>query len=358
MNIKHHGAKKRKLNLFIIMVISATMVLTGCSTAQSELVEGKVNVITSFYPLYDFTTKIGGEHVNVINLIPAGLDSHDWSPKTQDMKNITNADLLIYNGLGFEGWVDDFLDSLEPDSKLVSVEASHGISLIPSSEEEGHVDEHAEEAGHVDEHAEEAGHEDEHAEEAGHEEQHAEEAGHEDEHGHGDYDPHVWLSPLQAIKIAENIKNALIEADAANKADYEANYDVLFTQLDGLHQHYEETISAAPRNEIVVSHQAYGYLARDYGLQQVAVMGLSPDAEPTSQDMKEILDFVEEHDVKYILFEELVSPKLAETLADQAKIETIVFNPLEGLTEEQLEAGEDYISMMERNLTSLHKALQ
>jgi zinc transport system substrate-binding protein len=318
----------------IALIAMMMFILGGCGASDVNMVEGKVNVVTSFYPLYDFTRKIGGEHVNVINLIPAGVESHDWTPKSRDMKNITKADILVYNGAGFEGWVHDFLESLKGDSKLLVIEASQGIPLISTSEEGEPADE---------------AHEGE--------EQHD---GHSDEQGHspGGVDPHVWLSPLQMKKLAENIKDALVQADAAHQSDYEANFELLAAKLDELHQKYVSVTSSAARKDIVVSHQAFGYLVRDYGLRQLPVMGLSPESEPTAQDIRKISQFVREHNVRYILFEELVSPKLAQTLADDLNIETLVFNPIEGLTEEQEKANEDYISLMEKNLISLEKALQ
>jgi zinc transport system substrate-binding protein len=341
-----------------LVVLMAAIVLSGCgSTSEVELQEGKVNVVTTFYPLYDFASQIGGEHVNVINLVPAGVDSHEWSPKSQDMKNMTQAQLFIYNGAGFEGWVDDFFSSLKDENALHLVEASHGIALIENGadadHEEEHADEHEAEEAHADEHA------DEHEAEEAHADEHEEEAHAEgDGHDHGNVDPHVWLSPLQAKVLATNVRDGLIEVDPAHQADYEQNFKTLMQQLDQLHQKYVEMTSASERREFVVSHQAFGYLARDYDLTQVPVMGLSPDSEPTAQDMKEISQFVREHQIQYILFEELVSPKIAETLAQDLNIETLVFNPVEGLTKEQIKAGETYVSMMERNLTSLEKALQ
>ncbi len=310
-----------------VWILLAALILSGCGSNNGlELQEGKVNVMTTFYPLYHFTESIGGEHVHVINIVPAGVSSHDWAPKSQDMKHMTKADLLVYNGLGYEGWIDDFFSSLDSGHSMHIVEASRDVDLI-------HTDD-------TDEHEEEEAHEDDHG------------------HDHGHVDPHVWLSPLQAQMLAANIKAGLIEVDPEHQADYEANYEALKLQLKDLHQDYSEAIKQAPRKEFVVSHQAFGYLARDYGLTQLPIMGLSPDAEPTAQDMKRISQFVRDYDVKYILFEELVSPRIAETLADNLNIETLVFNPVEGLTQAQMDAGETYFSMMERNLTSLQKALQ
>lgn len=297
-----------RLSCLVCIILIGVFVLTGCGNSKINYVEGKVNVVTSFYPLYDFTLKIGGNHVHAINLIPTGVEPHDWTPKSNDMKHISKADLFVYNGAGLEGWVDDFLKSLDSDSETAVIEASYGIELINS--------------------------------------------------GHGQFDPHVWLSPLQAQIMANNIKDGLIQADAQHKEDYEANYENFIAQLDELDAKYREVVNQALRKEIVVSHEAVGYLARDYGLTQIAVMGLSPEAEPTAQDLKHISAFIREQGVKYILFEELVSSKLADVLASDLNIDTLVFNPLEGLTEEQREAGEDYISLMEGNLSSLKTALE
>ncbi|MEK8132779.1 metal ABC transporter substrate-binding protein [Paenibacillus filicis] len=316
--------KKRNVGS-IVLLLMLVMALTACGQSKSALVSGKVNVVTSFYPLYDFTSKIGGSHVNVINLVPSGVEPHDWSPKSRDIQNLTNAEVFAYLGAGFEGWVGHTLDSMKKDAKVQVVEASRGITLIPGG------DEH--EADH-------------------------DKKGKKDDHDHGSNDPHVWLSPVNAKQMALNIKEALVKADAAHKADYEANYKQLADKLDALNNQYKTQLASTSKKEIVVTHQSFGYLAKDFGLTQKAIMGLSPDAEPTSKDMKNILQFVKDNGVKYIFFEELVSDKMAKTLAKDAGVETLVLSPIEGLTEEQLSKGEDYISLMEKNLNNLLKALK
>ncbi|TNJ67479.1 zinc ABC transporter substrate-binding protein [Paenibacillus hemerocallicola] len=314
-----------------MLVLAAVM--TGCGGKSNvTLSDGKVNVVTTFYALYDFASRIGGDKANVINLVPAGVEPHDWSPKSRDLKNMSKAQLFVYNGAGFEGWVHDFLDSLKKDSGVSVIEASQGIALLHG-----------------------AAHEDDH----GHDEKKTKG---KDEHGHGeddsDVDPHVWVSPKSALKMAENIKNGLVQADAANKSYYEANYETLRKQLSDLDAKFTQSLAKAPKKEIVVSHQAFGYLCRDYGLTQMPIMGLSADSEPTAQDLKEINKFVRDNQVKYIFFEELVSDRMAKTLAKDAGIETLVLNPLEGLTQEQAKAGDNYVTVMENNLQNLLKALQ
>jgi len=303
----------------IVLLVMTSSIISGCGTSNFS-VEGKVNVVTSFYPLYDFSQKIGGEFVHVINLVPTGVEPHDWTPKVKDMKNISNADVFVYNGADFEGWVDNFLDGLNKDHSFIVVEASKGANLINTNDEADNEHEH--------------------------------------EHEHGNFDPHIWLSPKQAKVMAENIKDAFVSIDPSHAEAYTINYQRLIDSLNELDEKLDKIVEAAPKKEIVVSHEAFGYIARDYGIRQVAVMGLSPEAEPTVQKMREIKIFAEEHQIKYILFEELVSSKLAETLANSLGIDTLVLNPLEGLTEKQQKAGEDYFSLMESNLTTIEKALQ
>ncbi|WP_170295461.1 metal ABC transporter solute-binding protein, Zn/Mn family [Chengkuizengella sediminis] len=304
---------KKFIILFSILIV-LSISLIGCTSNTSETVleksselEDKINIVTTFYPLYDFAEKIGGEYVNVQNLVPTGVEPHDWTPKTRDMIKITEADMFIYNGLGFESWIESFFSSFETDSSTEFVEASLGAHIIESEDTN---------------------------------------------------DPHIWLSPVQAKTLAENIKQGLIKIDPDHKDEYEERFIELSTQLDDLHMKYQDVLGNVSRNEFVVSHQAFGYLANEYELTQKSIMGLSTDAEPTIQDYKNISVYIRENDIQYILFEELVSPKLAETLAKDLNIETLVLNPLEGLTEEQAKNSDDYFTIMESNLTSLEKALQ
>lgn len=307
---------------------SSTNNSTG-GTAAGNGDNEQVSVVTSFYPLYFLASEIGGDHVKAVNLVASGIEPHDWTPKSRDLDTASKAQLFLYHGAGLEGWVDGFLKGLSKDSTVVTKEMSNGITLIEGSEDE-HEEEHEHEDEHVDEEA----------------------------HDHGGVDPHTWVSPKSALKLAENVKNSLIEADAANQADYEKNYAALKTKIEAIDADYTAKLAQTTNKDIVTSHQAFGYLARDYGLKQVSIMGLSPDAEPRAQDLLEISKFVKANGVKYIFFEELVSDQLAKTLANEADVETMVLNPLEGLTPDQEKDGETYLTLMERNLQNLVQALQ
>ena len=313
-----------KKNLLTITALAATAALSFGSfnlayaaDADDTSSDKKLNVMASFYPMYDFAVKVGGDKVDVTNMVPAGTEPHDWEPAATDIKNLENADVFIYNGAGMEHWTDDVLDSLE-NKELTVVEASKGLTLLEGKEEEEGEEEGDEETT---------------------------------------YDPHVWLSPVNAKTEMENIKNAFVEADPENKDYYEQNYETYAKKFDQLDQDYKDGLADTKSKDLITSHQAFGYLCQAYGLNQIGIEGLSPDSEPDASRMDEIIKFAKENNVKTIFFEELVSPKVAETIADEIGAKTAVLNPLEGLTEDEINAGEDYFSVMETNLQTIEDAL-
>ena len=281
----------RRVALALCACLLFTAVFVGCGTeASDEPVDpNKLQVMASFYTMYDFAQKIGGEHVQVTCMVPSGTEPHDWEPSTKDITRMEQADVFIYNGAGMEHWVSDVLAGLS-NKKLISVEASQGVSLLRSAEEE---DGHDHEAAHADE-AEEDSHDHgtAHADEDGHD--HADEedaavsnaAAHEDDaadhtvvaapdghdgHEHGEYDPHVWLDPMNAKQEMQNICEAFSEADPEHRADYQANYEKWEKQLDELDKTYQTTLENLSERNIVVAHEAYGYLCRRYNLTQVSI---------------------------------------------------------------------------------------
>ena len=177
------------------------------------------------------------------------------------------------------------------------------------------------------------------------------------ENGHRT-DPHTWLSIRNAIQECEAIKDAFVGLDVRNAAYYEENFEAYKKRLEALAEQYRSELTDLATDTIVVSHEAFGYLCADYGLKQEAVEGLTAESEPDSARMKEIVDFCREKNIKVIFFEELVSPKVAQTIADEVGADTAVLNPIEGLTVEQESEGLDYIGLMQENLESLKKALK
>lgn len=303
------------------------LVAGACSIQQrpqtsAEERDGKLLVYASIYPMYDFAQKIGGDKIDLRMMVPPGAEPHDWEPTAKLMAQMEKADVFIYNGVNMEMWADKLVKSISSE-KLKVVEASSGVSLIKLEDhEEGEYGKHE---------------------------------GEED--NHGDYDPHVWLDPMRALKQAENIKNAFVAADEENMEFYESNFNEFANKLRELDQKYREELKDRKLNEIVVAHAAFGYLADRYGLEQISVSGLTPQEEPSAAKMAQITELVREHGIKYIFFETLTSPKLAKVIANETGAKTAVLNPVGGLTKDEIEEGKGYISIMEDNLEILKKAL-
>ncbi|KRE48990.1 metal ABC transporter substrate-binding protein [Paenibacillus sp. Soil522] len=314
----------------IILISAVTaLLLAGCGGNNDGIKNGniesegsgkKLKVVTSFYPMYEFSKQVAGEHADVISLIPAGVEPHDWEPSAKDMANIKEADLFVYNGI-VEGWAEQALESA-PNDKRVVVEASGGVQLMEGVEHE------------------EEGHE---------EEEHEEE-------GHG-LDPHIWLSPVLAQREVLAIQEAFMKADPEHKDDYKANADAYMAKLKELDDAFKSGLQGIKHTEFVTQHAAFGYLAKEYGLTQVPIAGLSPEQEPSPEQMAEVVAFAKEREIKTILFETLVDPKIAQTIADEIGAKTDVLNPIEGLTEEEKKDNLDYIGIMAKNLEALKKAL-
>lgn len=276
-------AMKSRISLLILATV-LVFTLTACGPKSSgSIVEGKVNVVTTFYPIYEFTREIGGDDINAINLLPVGVEPHDWTPRSQDIVNTSKAQLFLYNGAGLEGWVPNFLKGLDSSSKVEAVEVSKGIDLIMTDEDDGHDHGGSSEEDH-----------------------HEDDADHNSHSGDSLHtDPHTWVSPKSAIIMARNIKDSLQSVDPEHKDGYEERYNKLAERLQALDSKFEQELTKLPNHEIVVSHQAFSYLARDYGLEQHAIMGLSPDAEPRGQDLVNLAKLVKDEDIKYIFLKSL-----------------------------------------------------
>jgi len=297
---------KRFLALLLCLLTAA---LAGCAAAQPQKNE-KLLVYTSFYPMYDFAKKIGGEHAEVVCMVPDGTEPHDWEPVAADIAGLSHASLFIYHGLGMEHWAEDVLRAVDnPDLTVVAV--SDGIA-----------------------------------------------ARQETAAGEGGLDPHAWLDPMNAKKELLAIKNAFAEKDPANAADYEANYTKYAAEMDALDSEFRSALSGLPNKDVIVSHAAYGYLCAAYGLNQIPIEGLAADSEPDPATMAAIIDFAKQRNVRTVFFEELVSPAVAETIARAVGAKTAVLSPVEGLSDAERAAGADYVSVMRANLAALVDALK
>jgi zinc transport system substrate-binding protein len=292
--------------------LGVALALAGCN--QPSPPAGTPLVVTSFYPLYEFTRQVAGASARVVSLVPAGAEPHDWEPSPQDLVLVREARLLIYNGAGLDPWVSRLVAE-PPSSGIVIVRATEGVPLLTSTpSSRGGAALPAP-------------------------------------------DPHVWLDPVLAQSMVETIRAALAKMDPDHANTYAENARRFVAELQTLHEKFRAGLESCARREVVASHAAFAYLAQRYGLTVVSVVGLTPESEPDPARLASIVRFARERKVKYIFFEPLVSRGLAETLARETGAETLVFNPIEGVTREEQAAGRGYIALMEENLKNLRLAL-
>lgn len=270
---------------------------------------GKLSVSTSFYPLYFFSSQIGGDKAIVYNVTPAGAEPHDYEPSTRDTARIEDGDMLVING-GVETWVNKIEDSLK-GSKVKVVVAGQELLTKELSEE-----------------------------------------------GETIKDPHVWLDPQFAKVEVAKITAGYISLDPQNTDYYRANEQQLDSRLDQLDGEYSQGLQNCQSKDVITSHAAFAYLTERYGLNQVAISGVSPDEEPSAKQLADVAAFARENSVKYIFFESLVSPKLSQTIAQEVGAKTLVLDPIEGLSDDDIKQGKDYFSVMRSNLKNLQEALQ
>jgi zinc transport system substrate-binding protein len=295
----------------IVVLFVFAVLISGITYAARRRSQGTdtFQIVTSFYPLYYFTQSIAGTLLKVVNITPAGAEPHDYEPSTGDIVQMEQSRLIILNGGHLEAWGDKVAENLKGTATKIltvgDVLASHTVT----------------------------------------------------ENGKTDTDPHVWLDPVLAKQEAHAIMLGLSATDPSHATDYQAGERALDSRLDTLDLNYRTGLRNCVRKDIVTSHAAFGYLAGEYGLNQVAIAGLSPDAEPSISQLASLAAYVKEHQVKAIFFESLASPKLSNTLSTETGVKTMELNPLEGLTAEQIRQGDNYFSVMQKNLRTLRNAL-
>ena len=270
---------------------------------------GKLKVVASFYPVYDFAKNVGGNRVEVTSLIPAGVEPHNFEPTPSAIKQLSEADVFIMNGAGIEKWAPSLIEGVG-NKKLVVVDTSKGISLLSSQDP--------------------------------------------DTVGS---DPHIWLNPVDAKKQVEAIKDAFIAADPEGKAYYEANAAAYSAKLDSLDAQFRALLPTCKKKDILITHATLAYFCQEYGCRQIPIEGVSEEGEPSPAELASIVDQARAQNVTAVYFESLISPKSAQTLASEIGAQALVFNTVHGVTPEEEAKGENYLSLMEENLASIRKGL-
>lgn len=276
----------------------------GCGTVKDKsVVDNRIPVAASFYPMAEFARAVGGERVKVWTMIPDGVEPHDWEPSPRVLTKLGKQRLLVYNGR-VEPWAPQALKALE-ERPLKGLETGRDLYLCQGKE-----------------------------------------------------DPHVWISPKKAKLQVRAITEALCQLDPAGKEVYLQNSRAYQQELEQLDAKLKQVAGNSKRKCFVTAHAAFGHLAEDYGLEQIAIKGLSPEAEPTPEALTRAAKLIKEKQLRYIFFETLTSPKITQVLAKETGAEILVLDPIEGLDEAGQKEKLTYIKLMQENIEALEKALK
>lgn len=307
---------KKKIFLGVLLGLIGSMII-GCGQSNDKNAvkneETKPSITVSIFPLKEFAEEIAGDKVDINCLVPNNMEPHDYEPKTKDFEKLINSDAFIYNGLGLEEWVEKVNEVIKNEDVLI-VDSSKNVDSI-TIEDENHEEEH--------------------------------------DHEHGAIDPHSWLSLKEAQVQSEAIKDTLIEIDPENKAYYEQNYNEFKQKLDDLYNKYNEKFQTLQNKNFITGHAAFGYLCRDFGLEQKSVENVFGEGEPTPKQLENLVNFCKENNITTIFSESLASPKVSETLAAEVGAKVIPIYTLESQ-----EDNKSYLEAMEYNLNQIYNCLE
>ena len=277
----------------------------------------KIKVYASFFPLYEFTKNVAGDKADVSSFLPIGEEPHSWEPSIQEIQQLKGTKLFIYNGAGMEAYISNFMSSGEFENTTF-VKASEGITLLKADAAEDDKEILAQ----------------------------------------GGMDPHVWNDPILAEQEVTNIKNAMEKADPANAQYYEDNANAYIAKLAALDSSIKSGLSNCKKDTFVSFHNAFNYFSNRYGVHDVWITGIAPEADVPPQDIQKVIQIAKDKDVKIIFSEDLVDPRLANTLADEVGAKVLVLSPLEGINQTELQEGKTYLDKWNQNLQNLKIALE
>ncbi|MAS53599.1 MAG: zinc ABC transporter substrate-binding protein [Pimelobacter sp.] len=304
------------------LLVGLLLASSGCTAFADDDAGAGVQVAAAFYPLEYVVARVAGPHADVVGLTTPGKEPHDLEPTIKETADIAQADLVVHEA-DFQASIDA---AIEQNATGQVIDAAAVVGLQPFSSDDEHDGDHEDEDGSED---------------------------HADHDHEGGLDPHFWLDPLRMATLGDAIAASLSEIDPTNAEAYDVNAAALRTDLERLDASFTEGLADCERSTIVVSHDAFGYLTR-YGLELAPVAGLSPDAEPTPADLGRLRQLIEDDGITTVFGERLASPRLTQTLAEDAGVRTAVLDPIEGLSDET--ADEDYLSLMQANLAALREA--
>lgn len=317
--------KKNLFFLLFIVCITASLI-ASCKKEQDRIPQPKkLSIVATLFPLYDFAREIAGNKANVTLLLPPGVEAHSFEPKPGDMITINNAGIFLYTGKYMEPWVEKILQGTD-NKNLIVIDTSKGVTLLKGT------------TGH------------------GGESQRQNIPGHNE---HGAYDPHIWLDFVNAQKMVDNILEGLTRQDPSNKDFYVQNAAAYKTKLQALDERFRSTLSGCKKGTFVHGgHFAFNYLASRYNLHYISAYEGSPNAEPTPGKIIELKKVILERAIKYIYYEELITPRIADILNKETGAQLLKLNGAHNIGKDDLKQGKTFIGLMEENLINLKVGLE
>lgn len=319
--------KKGLIFIIISIIIFSACIVIIKPNGKNKQDDGKVQIVATLFPQYDFARQIGGDKVNVSLLLTPGTETHTYEPTPQDLIRINDSDLFVYTGKYMEPWAERIVGSIDSDTKIL--DASKNINLIHSEEDE-------------------------------HDENEEDEHHHEEEHHHHEFDPHIWLDPQNAIVMVNNITEELCSIDKENEEYYRANSERIIAEINELDKDIENTIKNSNKNKIAFGGTfAYAYFINKYKLEYVtAYDSCGESSEPSVAKVKEVIDYMKKNDIKVVFYQEASSGRIADSIAKETGAKKLVFHTIHNATQEEIDNGETYISLMKKNLENLKQALE
>ncbi|HSW64817.1 MAG TPA: zinc ABC transporter substrate-binding protein [Dissulfurispiraceae bacterium] len=316
------------------LVFIAALLLCSAACQQQPLptpAAPKVKVVTTLFPLYDFARSIGGDKAEILLLLPPGAEAHSFEPKPSDVAHLAKADIFVYTNKYMEPWAEKMVKGAS-SSTLAIIDTSVGIRLAESADEHERQHEHGVK-DRKDDRAE--------------------------EHGHGKVDPHIWLDFRNAVKMIDAIRDGFVQKDAAHKEHYMRRADELKVRLEALDAEYAAMLATCKKKTLVSGgHFAFGYLAKRYDLKYTSAYGFSPSAEPSPRDLIRLSRLIRKQGVRYLFHEELIEPRIAETIARETGAELLLLHGAHNISRTDFDRGVTFLHLMERNFESLRKGLE
>jgi len=294
-------------------IVASSLLACGVS-AVAEL-----QVTTTIYPLYSIVKEIGAEKVVLHNLIPFGVEAHGFDPTPNDMAKLSKSDIFILSSDAMEPWKDKIISSLQIQDKVFDM--SKYVKLR-GAQEEAHGHEHSDST-------------------------------HEGEN----IDPHYWVSLNNYITMIHTISKLIIEKDPQNREYYEKNRANYLEKVASLKLKYDTSMQTCTNKKILVNHDAFGYFADDYNVTQYSISGMTPESKPSAKQIAELIKIVKKEEINTVFFEEFASPKVAQTIANEAHVKIDSLRPAENISAQENEQGIGYLYIMEENLNKLKFAM-